>query len=66
MKTARDAGVAVGVGSHTPEVVEYIEENGWDVDFYMTGFYNVYKTISAVGDEAKAGDQPITARQPAE
>ncbi len=45
MKTARDCGVAVGVGSHTPEVIEYIEEKGWDVDFYMTGFYNVYKYV---------------------
>ena len=45
MKTARDCGVAVGVGSHTPEVIEYIEENDWDVDFYMTCFYNVYKNV---------------------
>jgi len=45
MKTARDAGVAVGVGSHTPEVIEYIEEKGWDIDFYMTSFYNVYKYV---------------------
>jgi hypothetical protein len=45
MKTARDCGVAVGVGSHTPEVIEYIEEHDWDVDFYMTCFYNVYKNV---------------------
>jgi len=43
MKTARDLGVAVGVGSHKPEVIAHIEEKGWDVDFYMTSFYNVYK-----------------------
>ena len=45
LKTARDCGVAVGVGSHTPEVIEYIEEKDWDVDFYMTCFYNVYKNV---------------------
>ena len=45
MKTARDCGAAVGVGSHKPEVIEYIEEKGWDVDFYMTGFYNVYRLL---------------------
>jgi len=45
MKTARDSGVTVGVGSHTPEVIEYIEEKAWDVDFYMTCFYNVYKNV---------------------
>jgi hypothetical protein len=46
MKTARDLGVAVGIGSHKPEVIEYIEEKDWDVDFYMTSFYNVYKNIT--------------------
>jgi hypothetical protein len=46
MKTARDLGVAVGIGSHIPEIIEYIEEKGWDIDFYMTGFYNVYKDIT--------------------
>jgi hypothetical protein len=43
MKTARDLGAAVGIGSHKPEVIEYVEEKGWDVDFYMTSFYNVYR-----------------------
>jgi len=43
MKFAKDLGILSGIGSHTPEVIEYIEENGWDVDFYMTSFYNVYK-----------------------
>lgn len=37
----RDCGVVVGVGTHLPEVVEYIEERGWDVDFYMTCFYTL-------------------------
>jgi hypothetical protein len=50
MKAARDAGVAVGVGSHKPEVIEYIEEKGWDVDFYMTAFYNVYKNLKGRKD----------------
>lgn len=35
----RDAGVLVGVSTHNPEVVEYIEEKDWDVDFYMTCVY---------------------------
>jgi hypothetical protein len=43
MKTARDLGAAVGVGTHMPEVIEYIEEKDWDIDFYMASFYNVYK-----------------------
>jgi hypothetical protein len=37
----RDCGVAVGLGTHQPEIVEYAEEHGWDVDFYVASFYNL-------------------------
>ncbi len=37
----RDAGVQVGLGTHIPEVIEYAEENDWDIDFYMACFYNL-------------------------
>ncbi len=40
----RDTGVQVGVGTHVPEVIEYIEEKGWDVDFYMASLYKWAKT----------------------
>jgi hypothetical protein len=40
----RDAGVQVGVGTHIPEVIEYVEEKGWDVDFYMASLYKWAKT----------------------
>ncbi len=39
-KRARDLGVLVGVGTHKPEVVELVEEEGWDVDFYSGCVYN--------------------------
>lgn len=41
---ARDAGVQVGVGTHIPEVIEYIEEKGWDVDFYLASVYKWMKS----------------------
>ena len=41
LQVMRDCGVAVGVGTHLPEVVEYVEEQGWDVDFYMACFYGL-------------------------
>ena len=41
---ARDTGVQVGVCTHIPEVIEYIEEKGWDVDFYMASLYKWNKT----------------------
>ena len=41
VKQIQDLGIVAGVGSHMPEVFEYIEERGWDVDFYMTAAYNL-------------------------
>ena len=43
-KRLRQAGVLVGVGTHKPEVVEYVEERGWDVDFYLLCAYNRTRT----------------------
>ena len=43
-KKLRQGGVLVGVGTHKPEVVEYVEEHGWDVDFYMLCAYNRTRT----------------------
>jgi hypothetical protein len=39
----RDTGALVGLGTHMPELVEYSEEHGFDVDFYMTCVYNLSK-----------------------
>ncbi len=41
LKCIRDTGLQVGLGTHMPEVIEYAEEKGWDVDFYMACFYNL-------------------------
>lgn len=42
MKRLRDTGLLIGVGTHLAEVVEEMEEQGWDVDFYQTCFYACY------------------------
>jgi hypothetical protein len=39
-KKARDLGVLVGVGTHKPEVIDLVESEGWDVDFYSGCVYN--------------------------
>jgi hypothetical protein len=39
-KRARDLGTLVGVGTHKPEVIALVEEQGWDVDFYAGCVYN--------------------------
>jgi hypothetical protein len=43
-KRVRQTGVLVGVSTHKPEVIEYIEEHGWDVDFFMGCVYNRTRT----------------------
>jgi len=39
-KRARDAGVLVGVATHKPEVIAFIEEQGWDLDYFAGCVYN--------------------------
>ena len=41
LKTIRDTGCAVGLCSHMPEVLRYVEEKGWDIDFYTACVYNL-------------------------
>jgi hypothetical protein len=43
-KRLRDTGVMVGVGTHKPEVIALVEEQGWDVDFYAGCVYNRTRT----------------------
>lgn len=44
LKVMRDSGVRVGLGTHIPEVVDYVESKGWDLDFYMTCVYHLSRT----------------------
>ena len=41
LKCIRDCGVRVGLGTHIPEVIEYADEKGWDVDFHMACVYDL-------------------------
>jgi hypothetical protein len=41
LRCMRDCGVAVGLGTHEPNVVDYVQQHDWDVDFYMACFYNL-------------------------
>lgn len=43
-KVIRDTGVPVGLGTHIPEVIDYVESKAWDIDFYMTCVYNLSRT----------------------
>ena len=41
LKRIRDTGTRVGLGTHIPQVIDYVESKGWDVDFYADCLYNV-------------------------
>jgi len=43
-KRVRDLGVMVGVGTHNPEVIDMVESQGWDIDFYAGCVYNRTRT----------------------
>ncbi len=57
LKAIRDTGKLVGIAAHMPEILHYVEDNGWDVDFYMTCFYNLAKvermSLLAGGERVK-------------
>jgi len=40
----RATGLPVGLASHLPEVIERVEEEGWDLDFYVCSAYNLNRT----------------------
>jgi hypothetical protein len=44
LKVIRQTGCQVGLGTHIPEVVDYAESKGWDLDFYMACVYNLSRT----------------------
>jgi hypothetical protein len=69
LKCMRDCGVAVGMATHQPEIIEYAEEKGWDIDFYMACFYNISRRpresslvsgrAAYEGEEYLAGDREL-------
>ncbi len=67
LKCIRDTGVQVGLGTHTPEVIEYAEERGWDIDFYMACFYNLNREPreSALVSRSTASTEEFCAEDPA-
>ncbi len=44
LKRVRDAGVLAGLTTHIPEVVDAVESEGWDIDYFMTCVYQWGRT----------------------
>ena len=56
LKVMRQVGVRVGLGTHIPEVIDYVESKGWDVDFYMTCVYNISRSKE---EAARLAGRPV-------
>jgi hypothetical protein len=57
-KRVRDSVVMVGISTHNPAVVDFIESKGWDVDYFQCCLYNVSRSR----EEARAlmnGEAPL-------
>jgi hypothetical protein len=61
LKKIRDSGIQVGLSTHMPAVVEYVEEKGWDLDFYMTCVYERHRSKEEL--HALLGRVPIPVRE---
>jgi len=57
LKAVRDSGVMVGLSTHNPAVIDTVESEGWDIDYYQTCLYRVTRT----SEEARRdfGESPI-------
>lgn len=59
-RVVRGTGMKVGLSTHNPEVIDLIESQDWDVDYYMTCLYRVSRTRdearSAMNGEAPLGE----------
>ena len=44
LKAVRDCGVLVGLSTHNPAVIDTVEGQNWDIDFYMTCMYQQSRT----------------------
>ena len=42
LKRVRDTGAFVGLSVHDPKLMHIAEDEGWDIDYYMTAFYNLH------------------------
>ena len=58
-RRVRQTGVLVGISTHNPEVIAYVEEHGWDVDFYMGCVYNRTRTPDEI--RKLLGELPLPA-----
>jgi len=62
LKIIRDTGFpAVGLATHMPQVLEYADNEGWDVDFYALCVYNLSRIdrVSSYASKSIKIDEPL-------
>jgi hypothetical protein len=57
LKAVRDTGVLVGLSTHNPAVIDTVESEGWDVDYYQACLYRVSRTPEE--SRAQFGESPV-------
>lgn len=57
LRRIRDTGVMTGFSVHDPDVLRRSEDEGWDVDFYITSMYHMFRPESEV--KQVLGDVPL-------
>ena len=48
LKRVRDTGVLAGMSTHNPDNVKRVEDEGWDIDLFMTCCYRLTRTLEEV------------------
>lgn len=61
LKRIRDAGILVGVSTHMPNVVDFVESRGWDIDFFMCCVYERHRSAEEL--KKKLGYVPLPVRE---
>ncbi|HEY3840770.1 MAG TPA: hypothetical protein VGL72_29560 [Bryobacteraceae bacterium] len=61
-RRVRQTGILVGISTHKPEVIEFIEEHDWDVDFFMGCVYNRTRTREELRNLLN-GELPLPANE---
>jgi hypothetical protein len=57
LKAVRDSGIMAGLSTHDPKLLEEVESQNWETDFYMTALY--YLTRTSQEFEKLLGQRPI-------
>ncbi len=50
VKAVKDRGLLAGVAAHNPDCISQIADEGWEVDFFVTSFYFLTRSLFSEGD----------------